>query len=368
MSHKKFGRDRAYLCFLVFVSFCLGLPATALAGVFGPPDHYLVRGVKPDTDAQRFRLGLSFEIAPIQAVAKQVVEDAVGSNEDLAKISGVLAEVDLDRAEGMSASQLKEELKKRPELSQEDRDAIDSAITDDQVEQALAVAKILQQPEESLAFSIRPKAALNFEPVLFVAELPLAGFELGGESEFVVGNVNLDMRFGHTFGDAGIGLGISYGLHTYFPTGSDQASTLAHTNLLNAPLYLPEYITPAPYVAGGVDLMLVRFTAHGELVPMFGVRGSPETDKITYLRYGCGVMADLLLATLHGEIVGTRNIDGAEAFEGSYAIIGATFGGALIHFGLAAQLSMEQPSDVGGAGADSVDMDTNFLATFGMGL
>jgi len=345
-------------------------PAVASAGVFGPPEHIFVRNVKPGGSGQLFEFGFSFEIAPIRAAAKKLVEQKQDEVPGLAQISEELQDVDLDKVSDLDS--LKQEVlaaSGQDDLTPEQQEAFDKIPAED-YEKVVSLAEVLQA-DDSLAFSIRPKATLNLSAVRVTLELPLAGFQLGDQpTEFEFGNANLDLNFGHSFGEADIGFGITYGLHTYFPTGTDPNNTLGMANVLNAPIYCHEFMTVAPYVGAGVDLLMARVSAHGELVPMFGVRGNPTNskgepmDKPVYLRYGAGVLVSLLFATLHGEIVGTQSVDSAEDFEGKYAIAGVTFGGSILHFGLAAQLKMSED----GGQPDGVNMDTNFIATMGMGL
>ena len=342
----------------------------ASAGVFGPPEHIFVRNVKPSGGAQLFELGLSFEIAPIRAAAKKLVEQKQAEVPGLEEISDELQNVDLSKVQDLDS--LKAEFlasSGQEELTPEQQEAFDQIPAED-YDKVVSLAEVLQA-DDSLAFSIRPKVALNLSKVRLIAEVPLAGFKLGDQAtEFKFGNVNLDMNFGHSFGEADIGFGITYGVHAYFPTGTDKDNTLGKANVLNAPIYFHEFMTVAPYAALGADLFMARATVHGELVPMFGMRGDPRNsegqamDNPMYFRYGAGLLVNLLFTTLHGELVGTKNVSAAKDFEGKYAIVGATFGGSILHFGVAAQLKMSEESSQ----PDGVNMDTNFIATFGVGL
>ncbi|MBI5040040.1 MAG: hypothetical protein HZB57_02200, partial [Gammaproteobacteria bacterium] len=102
------------------------------------------------------------------------------------------------------------------------------------------LAPVLTEEEEAVSFSLSPYFLVNLDPLTIGLEVPMAGFVQPGDTVFMLANANLDLRFGHHFGDA-IPFGLSYGVQAWFPTGGARADTLALANLLAAPRFLHQH-------------------------------------------------------------------------------------------------------------------------------
>jgi hypothetical protein len=312
------------------LAYCLFLlsfaPTTLAGGPLGTSTTLTVRDIKPSPGRQKFQVGVVVQGAPIRALAKQMISKAKEQYPEVAEVVDLLREVDPAPLGSMNMDQIKQELLALPGLSDEQKQQIQSLPIDNSTkDQILAVVDVLQDKEESIAFSLRPFLRMNFSGLRLTLEAPVAGFYLADQTTFALGNVNMDVSFSHT-GDIGAGgVGVGYGVHIYAPTGTERANTLAFPNLLQAPAFLHEYLTPAIYLSAGMDLPMLKLRGHAELLPMFAMRGAPRYDLIMAGRYGVSVCLDLAFIEILAEASGMVDVKNAEGLEVMYLTAGLGF-------------------------------------------
>ncbi|MBR57760.1 MAG: hypothetical protein CMH54_06850 [Myxococcales bacterium] len=297
-----------------------------------------------------FGFGLRLSGSPMEAITKQAIADAKEQNPQAEPVFDVLKQVDPAPLEQMNMNQIQAELLAIPGLTSEQKEAISELPLNEQTkQQVLSVLEILQDKEESFAFAASPYAQIRFSGGMLTAAVPFAAFYLSEDTAYSMGNINLDLRFAHsTPGPASVGLG--YGIHLYAPTGTERANSIALNNVLDGPAYLHEYLTPAVYMLLAADMTILSLIAHGEIVPMFAVRGSPAQDLMIYGRYGFGVGLNLALLKAQVEIAGTSSLKNAQAFETMVLLASLGFDLAILRTQIGVQLPLS-PIDSTSAGA-----------------
>lgn len=335
---------------------CL-LPAVAHAGGFGSPRPLTVRAPQPTTDTLGFEVGARVDVAPIKAVAKDRIRKARQDNPELEPVFELLREVDIELVRDADVAAIKEQLRALEGLTDEQRDAIEQVPEDEATrQQVIAVLEIFQDKEEAIAFAVRPWLRANFSGAMLTVEVPVAGFKLDDDTTFALGNVNLDLSLAHR-ADAGVAeVAFGYGLHAYLPTGTERANALAFTDLLTTPAWLHEYLTPSVYATVGVDLPFLTLAAHGEIVPMFAVRGEVRRELMMYARYGFGAQLHLLMLVLGAEISGTTSVKDAAPLESLYLAGGLDLDLGILQAGLHAQLPLSDAGAVTSGGLQSEDL------------
>ena len=291
-----------------------------------PMGTFFVRDLKPAAEQQHIQIGIHAEGSPMKALTKQAISDAKNQYPDIAEVVDLLREVDPAPLQTLDATAIQNELLALPGVTPEQEAIIKSKVNSGTRDQVLAVLDVLQDKEEAIVFGIRPFAMLNFPGVRATVEVPVAGFFLEGETAFALGNANLELSFAHTMAsDSAVNMGIGYGLHIYAPTGTERSNSLAVQNLMVAPAYLSEYLTPAIFMNMGIQMPLLSLVAHGEITPMFAIRGEPRRDLMISGSYGIGAVLDLEFLRVQAELAGRFDIKDAEPLQSTYFVAGAAF-------------------------------------------
>ena len=335
---------RALFCLVLIGSSALNFRAFAGSSL----RTLAVRNLAPDGSGVSFGIRLSG--SPMEAITKQAIADAKAQNPQVEPVFDVLKQVDPAPLEQLNMSQIQTELLAIPGLTTAQKEAIsDLPLNEQTKQQVLAVLEILQDKEESFAFAASPYAQIRFSGGMLTAAVPFAAFYLSESTAYSMGNVNLDLRFSHTTpGPASIGL--AYGIHLYAPTGTERANSIALNNVLEGPAYLHEYLTPAVYIVLAADMTILSFIAHGEVVPMFAVRGSPAQDLMIYGRYGFGLGLNLAIVKAQVEVAATSSLKSAKGFETMVLLASLGFDLAILRTQIGVQLPLI-PIDSTAAGA-----------------
>lgn len=300
--------------------------------------------VKPSTDVETIAFGLHFQIAPVRAVAKQVLDEYKTQNPEVVPLVDLAQDVDLDALASASDAERRELFMSVPGLTAEEQAAIDSFDFEANRGALDALIGIVSDPEEAITFSLEPWFAVNLDLLTIIAVVPLAGFNFHGETNFEVGNITLDARFGHHFGDWPAA-GISYGVELALPSGTRRSDALALTNPLDARRFLHSYLGVTPYVVGGIDLTYILIQTSHRLSILSGVRDDPRPGNSVYYGYAASVIGtpgDVI--TVSAEFAGIVPISDAEAFAVHTFTGGIRFHFAGIRPGVAVQVPLEAPA------------------------
>ncbi|GMV40252.1 MAG: hypothetical protein AMXMBFR64_19680 [Myxococcales bacterium] len=300
--------------------------------------------IKPSTDVETIAFGIHFQIAPVRAVAKQVLDDYKAQNPDVVPLVDLAQDVDLTALAAASPDQRRELFLAVPGLTADERAAVESFDFAAHQSSLDALISIVSDPEEAITFSLEPWFAVNLDLLTIIATVPLAGFRLGGETNFEVGNVTLDLRFGHHFGDWPA-VGFGYGVELALPSGTERADALALTSPLDARRFLHSYLGITPYLVAGVDLEFVLIQTSHQLSILAGVRDDPRPSTSVYYGYSASIIGtpgDII--SLSAEFSGIVNVHDALAFG-----VHAFTGGLRFHFagvrpGVAVQVPLEAPA------------------------
>lgn len=368
------GSGAARFAALVALSILCG-PRPAAADPFSNDDLFVGRSVKQTVATRRAEFGIRFEIAPVRAYAKGAVQEYRAQHPEYGEVFTYLDAIDAARLKDAGADQIRTTLLDIDGLTATDRQVIDATFAQapaDELAAAVQVvniyAGIMSDNEEAISFSLAPYAIVNFDVLQLWAELPMAGFVMGGDTDFTVGNLGLDVRFGHTFGES-VTFGLSYGVALHFPTAGERALALGLQNVLGRHRFSYRLLTLAPYVALGLDVGIVKIQAHLEFLDYFGVRGDPAHTVRVAFRWGTSVILSI------GDVFAvTLEVDGAHSLKdaGSFAAIYLTPGLRGDIFGFKIGAAVQVPLDVvSGDGLDSAGAiagstaDINAMLTLG---
>jgi hypothetical protein len=348
----------------------------AYAGGLKPTSFFLVRNLKPAADQQHIQIGVRAQGAPMRALAKQAIDSAVDDNPGAAEVVDYLRQMEPISDEELAllnANEIKQQLLALPGLTTEQEAQIQEHVTPSNEAHLKNVIKVLQDKEEAIVFGLRPFAMLNFPGVRATVEVPVAGFFLENETAFALGNANLELAFAHSMSDdSPINMGLGYGLHVYAPTGTERSNALAFQNLLDAPAYLHEYLTPAVFMNFGIQMPLLNLAFHGEIIPMIAKRGNPRHDLMISGGYGLALMLDLEILKVQTELAGRISIKDAEALESLYFLAGASFDLVFMELDLAFVMPMLSLDATSTGALPSADVgsatDYTFMARLGFGL
>ena len=344
---------------LLLLAFLVAMPSRAGAEPFELPGTLMIRPLRPAPSDQRFELGLILEIAPIKALAKERVRQIEEENPQFKEVLNVVREIPPETIQDLDIAELKQQLLELPGVKDDQKlsKAVEDIPEDEKTKnQLVAVAELLGDREQSIAFAVRPRLRVNLESLMLTAEVPLAGFRLEDETNFVLGNLNLDGRFGWRK-EAGVaGLGIGGGVHIFVPTASERANVLTYSNVLNAPRYLREYFTPAVYFQAGFEALILRVVTQAEIVPMFAVRGDARRSRMVYGRFGAGAQLLLALLTVNAEVVKTHSFENAEALDTVYLSGGAFLDLSVLHLGAQIQMPFGAEEGATAAGLEGADI------------
>ena len=282
-----------------------------------------------------------------------------------------------DDIRGLNAAQLRERLKAVPTLSADEVTQVDSAfdtlgITDSDTALVAQMLEVMTDQETAITFSLEPYASFHFDILDLFLTIPLAGFA-AEETDFALGNIGLEARFGHSFGDTFAG-GISYGLQFWSPTATEKANGLGLANLLWSPRYFHEYMTVAPYFVAGADLMFVTIQASVAYNMMFAVKGDPDFDQVHFLQYGASLAITAIpYIIISAELAGMVDIIDAPAYNNSLSLTaGLRFASSFVDIGVAFQVPLVQGDSSDYASFSGVSFgspssfNTIISATFGL--
>jgi len=353
--------------FFWIVPMCwLAVPAAGSAEPFAHAELFLGRSVKPPAAARSVTLGLHANGAPLDlAIGKtrdrlidESVQEACGSNatcktktrEAIQKLE-TLSDADwarIESAAGSSATldQQLNQLVASGQITASDKQQIETfvsknATTPDERRSTIALAR--QVAETRANILLAPYGIVNLELLQISAELPLVLTLYEHRTDIGIGNFNTDFRFGHRFDLSVLALGLSYGLHLYFPTGGGAADPAAYSFLFHSPRYLHRYLTWAPYVVFGADFPFVTVQTYAELVSMHRVRGGPGVSNLQYFQYGVGltILPDFLISVV-GELSGLAPLNNASDFNALFGLGGVRLRLWLLELGVAVQAPIFQ--------------------------
>ncbi len=326
---------------------------------FDLPGTLLIRPIRPAPSDQRFELGLLLEIAPIKALAKERMRQIEEENPQFKEVMEVVREIPPETMQDLDIAEIKKQLLDLPGVKDDPKlsEAVEDIPEDEKTQkQLVAVAELLGDREESIAFAVRPRLRVNLDALMLTAEVPLAGFRLEDETNFVLGNLNLDSRLGWRKESGVVGLGLGCGVHLFVPTASERANVLTYSNVLNAPRYLREYFTPAAYVQAGLEAVILRLVAQAELVPMFAVKGDARRSRVIYGRFGVGAQLLLALLRVNAEIAKTLSFENAEALDTVYVGAGAYLDLSVLQLGAQLQMPLGAADGAAAAGMEGADI------------
>jgi hypothetical protein len=306
---------------------------------------FSARSMQRPVGAEDFAFGVHFRIAPVRAVAKAQIDALKASHPELDTVLELAQEIDLDAVNAMSNDEIQAQFLSIQGLSDAEKAQI-QGIDFEQARPVLStLLEVARDPEDAMTFAILPYFRAQFDIVSVGIMLPLAGFSLGDETRFEVGNLTLDARAAHHFADRGM-VGISYGLSMSLPTGMARADALALTDPLQGPYFLHEYIALEPYVAIGVDFRYFLFQADIGVSNLIGVVGSARPDAMSYLRYGIGLVGTPgSIVAVTAELTGGVGLDNAAAFDSHAFTTGLRFSFAGIQPAVAVQFPIQEPGE-----------------------
>lgn len=321
-----------------------------------------------------FGIGVNFTIAPVKAAQKKLVEEFKKQDPNSYAVMLEAAQyVTPDDIRGLDAAGIKAKLKAVPTLSAEDRATIDSVpISDSDTALAADLLEIMTDPDTTITFSLEPYAEFHIGIVDLAAIVPIAGFA-GDETKFAIGNLGLDVKLGHSWGDS-FAFGLSYGLTFWAPTATSEANALGLGNLLWSPRYFSEYTTLSPYLVLGADLWAVTLQANVGYNSMFAVKGEPDNDIVQFMNYGFSLAITAIpYIVISAELSGLVNISNAAAYENTlFLTSGIRFSGSYVDIGLGFQVPLVQSDASGFAGFSNLSFggpstfNTILSATFGI--
>lgn len=330
--------------------------SSSYADPFSNNDLFVGKSVK--LTGGSISAGVEFQIAPVKALLKSQINNIIDEGckgapdpnlcksqvDTILDSSKYVPDSVIDDARN-NPELLKQELLKSEYLSDQQKAEVQKIdFTNSEVSKSVSMlADTILDKEKAVTFAFEPFCELNLDLLAVAARLPLAGFYIGGDTEFAMGNLMLDAKFGHIW-DLSLGsVGLSYGASFYFPTGSSRANSLALSNIFLAPKYYHEYLTIVPFLVAGLDLQFVIIQAEAEFFNMIGVRGSPLSDYPAFLKYGGGLSIGLIpTLMIVGEINGLTNIKDASPMSAVYLTGGLKFNFAVVKVGVAVQVPLAQ--------------------------
>ncbi len=341
------GRSRNAGFVLMVVLAPLFLPAPPV-WAFSDNTMFLGRAVKPAPDGARFEGGVRFEIAPVYAASREIINRYREEHPEIEPVFDYVRSVDATKLASASADEIMRKFLEIPWLKERDREIIrntfdeqrgDPAVVSRSVSAVNQLAPLLADREDAISFSLAPYAVINLEAVQFALEVPLAGFTFSGDTSFTLGNINLDARFGHVWGER-FPLALSYGLALYLPTAGARANSLGLQSVFGAPRFMHEYFAMAPYLAAGVDLRFFKLQGYLEFLDLIAARGAPRHSVGVALRYGAAAIFDLFsVFALNLELHGAHPLKHAGMFKAL-----SLFGGFRVNlFGARLGVGVEYP-------------------------
>jgi hypothetical protein len=331
----------------VSMTVSIAAPLTASAQPFSGSRLFVNHSMKVKMD-RTFGIGADFTVAPVKAAQQVLVkqfreqypegaaammtasqyvspEDIQSLNNDISGLPALLE---------ASGAPLTEEQKTQ---IREGVAAAESAGADAQM--MSDIIQIMSEPDTTITFSLEPHMWLHFDPVDIYFTVPVAGF-FGDTTEFAFGNIGVDAKFGHTWGED-FSFGLSYGAQWWAPTATAQANALGLGNLAWSPRYFSQYTSISPYLVIAGDLKFVTLQANIAYMGMFGVKGDPVHDQVQYLQWGGSFSVTAIPFTiLSAEISGLTGIENADAYNSIFLTAGLRFVARIVDIGLGAQIPL----------------------------
>jgi hypothetical protein len=357
------------------------LPAAVRAEPFAGSELFVGRSMKQPAGAKLITTGINFEFAPMNLVLSSQKDAIVGSAIDQACArdpnptqcrtnAKAYTDTAMKTLAGIPDSQWEQLTAAANDQAALNKLLNQAGITDpaaiqavdkyvaqvpaDQRTSALGLSRKLAQ-NDATNLQFEPFAELNLAPVQVSLGVPLVVTLFKHETQFNLGNINLDGRMGWAWDLGPVSAGVSAGLGVYLPTGMTGANGAAMADLFMAPKYLHNYLTVAPYVVAGLDVPAVTIQMHLQFLSQFGVRGSPAHKSVQYLQWGAGVviLPDFFLSII-GEINGLVPAQNSKAYKSIFAVGGLQFKIFVFKAGVAAQIPIvKKEEDLGSiAGID----------------
>ena len=321
-----------------------GSVGVAAARPFNNGDLFVGRSVKHDARDRFLSAGANFQVAPVEAIiqtaVKKAIDEQAKSNPEAAKMVEYLKYVDAKQMKEFADAGKTEEFKKamedqmkaRGQTPTPEQKAYLATIDSSKLKTMATLIEVYQnasKPAKTTTFSIEPYARLNLRWLEATAQIAIAGFHNDKGDSFELGNLGLDLHTGDAYGAGSLGFGWTTGVSVFAPTGTEDADTIALSNVLATPRFLHSYLSYAPYAVLGVDLVFVKVTARGEYVDLNPVAktlddklfGAPK--RMRYANVGAGLLADLGLVGISAELDGLFELENAPMVKGVWL---GTFG------------------------------------------
>jgi hypothetical protein len=336
---------RALPVVLLLVSLQAG--PVAARDLFSSGRLFVAKAMKESGSSRFLSVGTTFQFAPVKALARQAVQQIEDQSPEARLVFDTLRSVPPEQVDAMAnaAEEGGTALKAFIATTVPGLDAAIDQSTPQELSGAAELARIAADPEEATSFIFEPFVEVNTDWVSVELAVPLAGFATTSASstEFALGNLTLDTKFGWIAGDD-IGYGISGGLEASFPTGrSARINTLALANIFSGPKFLKNYLSFAPYLVTGVDVWLFNFQGYLKLVQMFAMGSGTELGNATYLQYGAvAALAPWRFLNVMAEINGAADLFEAEPFDAVYLTLGLKFALWFLRPGVAVHVPLFQ--------------------------
>lgn len=345
----------------VFLLFMVLVPDLARSEPFATGTLFIGRSVKPEGEALTFKAGLRAGGAPLSlaigSIRERMIDEAVNkacegnetckteTRQAVDRLSSLndaeWARLEQSAGDQAALDKALDDLVRSGKITATDKQRVEdfvseNATTAEERRQTLGLARLVSEIRANILLS--PYVQINLELLSVMAELPLVLTLYENRTDVGLANFNTDVRFGHHF-DVGVAtLGLSYGLHLYFPTGGEAADPAAYAFLFHSPRYLHSYLSLAPYVVGGVDLPFVTVQTYGEIVSMHKVRSGKGVSNLQFFQYGLGLtlFPDFFVSVV-GELNGLVPINNARSFNALFALGGLRFQFFIIEAGVGVQ-------------------------------
>lgn len=368
---------RQWIAILVVLGFLVPAGA-AHAKKFKGSELLIGHNVKPPVGAKRFSLGLDLQFAPLDVVLNsqrdRILDSAIEAGcADAGSGCEANAELAMDTLAGVSDEDwqtINDNLNDSAVLQQTLVDAGVSTpeakkvadyvkeVPEEDRKSTLGLARKLSSGEAS-SFLLEPRLEVNLKHVYFSTSLPMALYMLDDRTDFNLGNFGVDVRFGKVWDLAVVGVALSGGVHTFLPTGTEEADAMGLTNLFYGPKFFHRYLTTAGYVVAGLDIPFVTFQASAEIVPMFPVRDATGMDTVLFGKYGLGVtiMPSFLVSAI-AELNGLYPIMNADAYNALFVSGGLQLKVWIMKLSLAVQFPLVEPEEEELSAIGGVDVGT----------
>lgn len=321
--------------------------SNAMASGFAGNELWVGRSVKQSKKERDFTIGIDAKFSPMDIANQGIQDEAKNAMVDQCNQLGVVADCNgavdqaFDAIAAIPDSQWDaiKNLTSNPTLLEQElikagvpadsaaavRNYVENPNADVTPAEALDLAKAVSR-QKGVTILLEPYANLNFDLVEFQLGVPMIINVYDSSTDFTLGNFNTDLKFGHLW-DSGVAtVGLSYGVHLYFPTAyQDRANAAAFGDLFQTPKYLHGYMSFAPYIVTGVDLPFIAIQVYAEIASMHKVWGGTtgQSKHIQYFKYGTGltILPDFVISII-AELDGMVPINNASAFNTLFVVGG----------------------------------------------